>query len=713
MSSSTHLIILYDSDVKKYLFDTSEDPSEDQLVLKAVSPFHDDSYMKVMQEYYATNKLPIPSPPTPIAPSPSPVLSPKFNPRDFFLPEEILPPRKQARFLSHFFADFAAPPQIFEIGESSHKTPLERHEKHIEAILNHLDELPLEHIEEIEDKIRGLGNRRVIIQRDFDRLETELEEALTQIVGLQKKQMGHDDEVVLARVRISTLEIIIEDIQVPHRSDIKSLLDAIHELKNNKMAPMRTSTYAAPAMTQAAIRKLVAESVATALEAQAANMANTDNTNRNTKPREAPIARKYYKVKFATGTLTEEALSWWNSFVYPIGIKEAYKITLSEFKNLLIKNIEGNVTASKPQTLEEAITITQRLMDQKMQPASHRTLPCQVLDLQQGGSPDQELQKQRASHLKQSTTSVSNLSCLWRERALNKSVLKNKQQCPGKSIHVEGQKRSSRPERSHGHMIDNEVIHFDPAKIEAVKNWASPTTPTKGEDQESAFQLLKRKLCEASILALPDRPEDFVIYYDASLQGSTIQGTLWLKCRSPVCWAEVGDVQLTGPEIIHETTEKIVQIRQRLQATRDQQRSYTNSRRKPLEFQIGDHVMLKVSPRKGVIRFGKRGKLNPRYIGPFKILDMIGLVAYKLKLPKELSNVYSTFHISNLKKCLFDESLVISMKELRLDDKLNFVEEPIEIIDREVKQLKQSHIPIIKERWNSKTGPEFTWERED
>ncbi|GKE42364.1 hypothetical protein Tco_1469648 [Tanacetum coccineum] len=152
-----------------------------------------------------------------------------------------------------------------------------------------------------------------------------------------------------------------------------------------------------------------------------------------------------------------------------------------------------------------------------------------------------------------------------------------------------------------------------------------------------------------------------------------------------------------------------MQIRQRLQAARDRQRSYANIRRKPLEFQVGDRVMLKVSPRKGVIRFGKRGKLNPRYIRPFKILEPIGPVSYKLKL----RNVHNTFHVSNLKKCLSDESLIIPMKELRLDNKLNFVEEPVEIMDREVKQLKQSRIPRVKVRWNSKRGPEFTWECED
>nr|GFC97909.1 putative reverse transcriptase domain-containing protein [Tanacetum cinerariifolium] len=154
--------------------------------------------------------------------------------------------------------------------------------------------------------------------------------------------------------------------------------------------------------------------------------------------------------------------------------------------------------------------------------------------------------------------------------------------------------------------------------------------------------------------------------------------------------------QLTGPEIIQETTEKIVQIKQRLQAVRDRQKSYANVRRKPLEFQVGDKVMLKVSPWKWVVRFSKRGNLNPRYIGPFKVLAKVGIVAYRLKLPQQLSRVHSTFHVSNLKKCLFDEPLAIPLDELHIDDKLRFVEEPMKIMDREIKRLRQSRISIIK-----------------
>ncbi|GKA10264.1 putative reverse transcriptase domain-containing protein [Tanacetum coccineum] len=156
-----------------------------------------------------------------------------------------------------------------------------------------------------------------------------------------------------------------------------------------------------------------------------------------------------------------------------------------------------------------------------------------------------------------------------------------------------------------------------------------------------------------------------------------------------------------------------VKIKQRIQAARDRQKIYADLKRKPMGFQVGDRVMLKVLPWKRVVRFGKRGKLNPRYVGPFKVLEKVGSVANKLELPRELSRVHSMFHVSNLKKCYSDEPLAVPLDGIHIDDKLHFVEEPIEIMDQEFKRLKQSRIPIVKVRWNSKRGPEFTWERKD
>nr|GEV50794.1 putative reverse transcriptase domain-containing protein [Tanacetum cinerariifolium] len=221
-------------------------------------------------------------------------------------------------------------------------------------------------------------------------------------------------------------------------------------------------------------------------------------------------------------------------------------------------------------------------------------------------------------------------------------------------------------------------------KAKAIGTWLDMSTayhPETDAQSESTIQTLEDML-RAYVIDfgngwerhLPLVEFSYNSSYHASIKGAPFEALYGQKCRSPVCWAQVGDAHLTGPELIHETTEKIVQIKQRIQAARDRQKSYANVRRKPLEFQVGDRLMLKVSPWKGVVRFGKQEKLDPRYIGPFK-------------------------------NCLSDEPLVISLDEVHIDDKLCFAKELVKIMDREVKRLKHSRILIIKVRWNSKRGP--------
>ncbi|GJX81585.1 reverse transcriptase domain-containing protein [Tanacetum coccineum] len=201
--------------------------------------------------------------------------------------------------------------------------------------------------------------------------------------------------------------------------------------------------------------------------------------------------------------------------------------------------------------------------------------------------------------------------------------------------------------------------------------------------------------------------------YHSSVRCAPFEDLYGRKCRSPIMWAEVGEGHLIRPELVQETTEKILQIKDRLKAARDRQKSYADKRRKPLEFSVGDYVLLKVSPWKGVVLFGKKGKLAPRFFGPFEIIEKVGFVAYRLDLPEELNDVHDTFHVSSLKKCLADPTLQVPLDEIRFDDKLNFVEKPVEILEREFKKLKRTRIAIVKVRWNSKRGPDFTWELED
>ncbi|GJU24539.1 putative reverse transcriptase domain-containing protein [Tanacetum coccineum] len=184
----------------------------------------------------------------------------------------------------------------------------------------------------------------------------------------------------------------------------------------------------------------------------------------------------------------------------------------------------------------------------------------------------------------------------------------------------------------------------------------------------------------------------------------------WTK--SPGLWAEIRESSLTGLELVRETIDKVVLVKENPKMERDRQKSYVDYRRKSLEFEVGDRVLLKVTPWNGVVRFGKKGKLVPRYVGPFEILERISLIAYRLRLPKELNIVHDTFLVLNIKKCLADANLHVPLNEIKINKTLCSVEEPAEIMDREVKRLKRCRIPLVKVCWNSKRGPEFTWERE-
>ncbi|XP_050935750.1 transposon Tf2-1 polyprotein isoform X1 [Cucumis melo] len=201
--------------------------------------------------------------------------------------------------------------------------------------------------------------------------------------------------------------------------------------------------------------------------------------------------------------------------------------------------------------------------------------------------------------------------------------------------------------------------------------------------------------------------------YQATIGMAPFEALYGRCCRSPVCWGEVGEQRLVGPELVQSTNEAIQKIRSRMHTAQSRQKSYADVRRKDLEFEIGDKVFLKVAPMKGVLRFERRGKLSPRFVGPFEILERIGPVAYRLALPPSLSAVHDVFHVSMLRKYVPDPSHVVDYEPLEIDENLSYVEQPVEVLAREVKTLRNKQIPLVKVLWRNHRVEEATWERED
>ncbi|KAL0554256.1 hypothetical protein IC582_008173 [Cucumis melo] len=201
--------------------------------------------------------------------------------------------------------------------------------------------------------------------------------------------------------------------------------------------------------------------------------------------------------------------------------------------------------------------------------------------------------------------------------------------------------------------------------------------------------------------------------YQATIGMAPFEALYGRCCRSPVCWGEVGEQRLMGPELVQSTNEAIQKIRSRMHTAQSRQKSYADVRRKDLEFEVGDKVFLKVAPMKGVLRFERRGKLSPRFVGPFEILERIGPVAYRLALPPSLSTVHDVFHVSMLRKYVPDPSHVVDYEPLEIDENLSYVEQPVEVLAREVKTLRNKEIPLVKVLWRNHRVEEATWERED
>ena len=201
--------------------------------------------------------------------------------------------------------------------------------------------------------------------------------------------------------------------------------------------------------------------------------------------------------------------------------------------------------------------------------------------------------------------------------------------------------------------------------------------------------------------------------YPASIHMAPYEALYGRPCKSPLCWTEVGESSITGPDLIRDTSEKVSFIRQRLLTAQSRQKSYVDVRRRPLEFEVGDHVFLKVMPKRGVVRFNKRGKLSPRFVGPFEKLERIDTVAYRLVLPPSMTSVHEVFHISMLRKYTLDPAHVVDWGQIEVDTDGTFEEGPVCILDRRDQVLRRKTVRLVRVLWRHYGVEESTWERED
>ena len=200
--------------------------------------------------------------------------------------------------------------------------------------------------------------------------------------------------------------------------------------------------------------------------------------------------------------------------------------------------------------------------------------------------------------------------------------------------------------------------------------------------------------------------------YHASIGMPPYEALYGRKCRSPVCWEEFGERKILGSKLVQQTKEVIQLIQKRLSTTQDRQWKNADLHRKDIEFEIGSLVLLKVSPWKGLVRFGQKGKLSPRFIRPYEVLRRVGKVAYEIALPPHMQHIHNVFHVSMLKKYILDSNQVIEYEPVEIQPDLSYVEQPIEILDRNEKVLMNRTMPIVKVLWRNPRVEESTWELE-